>query len=366
MSREKNLGDHLEERPLTFKGRGSAISPDSRFLEWQRAAFDDGWGDSEPIAPPTTTVAIDATRTVITHNQSPDVPFNRSINPYRGCEHGCAYCFARPSHAWLGLSPGLDFETRLVAKPDAAELLVKELAAPNYQCETIALGVNTDAYQPIERKLGITREVLQVLADCRHPVVMITKSALIERDIDMLSRLAQDQLVQVMFSVTTLDAQTARTLEPRAASPARRLDAIETLSRAGVPVGVLFAPLIPALNDHEMEAVLAAAADRGARTAGYVLLRLPGEVRPIFEDWLNRHAPDKAAHVMSLVRQLRDGRTNDPRFGHRMRGSGPLAALYRQRFALACRRYALDTRHTALDTSRFAPPVLPGQQRSLF
>ena len=250
--------------------------------------------------------------------------------------------------------------------PTRRKLLVKELSAPNYQCEPIALGVNTDAYQPIERKLGITRGILQVLCDCRHPVVVITKSALIERDIDVLSRLAHDHLVQVMFSVTTLDAALARTLEPRAASPARRLQAMEAVSRAGVPVGVLFAPLIPALNDHEMEAVLDAAASHGATTAGYVLLRLPGEVRPIFEDWLNQHVPDKAAHVMSLVRQLRDGRVNDPRFGHRMRGSGPLAALYRQRFALACRRNALDARHTALDTSHFKPPVLPGQQRSLF
>ncbi len=352
--------------PTTIKGRGSALTLDSRFLDWQREAFDDGWSDDTPVAAPATTVAIDTTRTVITHNQSPDVPFDRSINPYRGCEHGCAYCFARPSHAWLGLSPGLDFETKLVAKPDAAELLVKELAAPNYRCEPIALGVNTDAYQPIERKLGITREILRVLADCRHPVVLITKSALIERDIDLLSRLAQDHLVQVMFSITTLDAELARTLEPRAASPSRRLQAVETLSRAGVPVGVLFAPLIPALNDHEMEAVLAAAAEHGATTAGYVLLRLPGEVRQIFEDWLTQHVPDKAAHVMNLVRQLRLGRVNDPRFGHRMRGSGPLAALYRQRFALACRRHALSARHDVLDRTCFVPPVPRGAQQSLF
>ena len=356
----------LNMPPVTIKGRGSALTPDSRFLQWQREAFDDGWDDDTPETAPATSVAIDTTRTVITRNQSPDVPFDRSINPYRGCEHGCAYCFARPSHAWLGLSPGLDFETKLVAKPDAAELLVKELAAPNYQCEPIALGVNTDAYQPIERKLGITRELLQVLSDCHHPVVMITKSALIERDIDILSRLAREQLVQVMLSVTTLDAKLARTLEPRAASPARRLQAIEALSRAGVPVGALFAPLIPALNDHEMEAVLAAAADHGAITAGYVLLRLPREVRPIFEDWLNQHVPDKAAHVMSLVRQLRAGRANDPRFGHRMRGSGPLAALYRQRFALACRRCGLAPRHDSLDTTRFTPPTPRGAQQSLF
>lgn len=349
-----------------IKGRGSALTLDSRFLEWQRETFDDGWHDDSPIAAPATRVDIDTTRTVITHNQSPDVPFDRSINPYRGCEHGCAYCFARPSHAWLGLSPGLDFETRLTAKPDAAHLLVKELAAPGYQCKPIALGVNTDAYQPIERKLGITRDILRVLADCCHPVVMITKSALIERDIDLLSRLALDKLVHVMFSITTLDPTLARTLEPRAASPPRRLQALKVLRDAGVPAGVLFAPLIPALNDHEMEAVLAAAADHGATTAGYVLLRLPSEVRPIFEDWLTQHVPDKAAHVMSLVRQLRDGRVNDPRFGHRMRGSGPLAALYRQRFALACRRAGLAPRQEALDSTRFTPPPLPGAQQSLF
>ena len=350
--------------PAPPKGRGSSLAIDSRFLDWQREPFDDGWDDAAPA--PATTLSIDTARTVITYNQSPDIPFDRSINPYRGCEHGCAYCFARPSHAWLGLSPGLDFETRLSYKPDAAATLRRELAAPRYRCAPIALGVNTDAYQPVERQLGLTREILRVLRDCRHPVSIITKSALIERDIDLLAELARDRLAHVMVSITTLQPGLARTLEPRAARPARRLQTVRALAEAGVPVGVLCAPLIPALNDHEIEVLLDAAAAHGAGSAGYILLRLPREVQPIFERWLAEHAPERAARVMSLLRQSREGRANDPRFGHRMRGSGPFVALYKQRFDLACRRLGLGARGTPLDSTRFAPPALPGTQQTLF
>jgi DNA repair photolyase len=264
---------------------------------------------------------------VIVRNQSPDVPFTQSINPYRGCEHGCSYCFARPGHAYLGLSPGLDFETKIVWKPDAPEILRKELAAPGYRCAPIALGISTDGWQPVERRLGLSRRLLEVLAETRHPVSIVTKSALIERDADLLADMARDHLVQVMFSITTLDPLLARRLEPRAASPARRLAAMDALHRAGVPVGVLFAPLIPALNDHELERVLEAARAAGAESAGYVLLRLPLELKALFEDWLHSHFPDRATHVLSLLRQLRGGQLNDSRFGHRMRGQGVFADL---------------------------------------
>ncbi|MBT0962513.1 PA0069 family radical SAM protein [Denitromonas iodatirespirans] len=339
-----------------LKGRGTGERPDSRFADWQREACDDGWPVQDDTPAPATELMIDTARSVISYNQSPDVPFDRSINPYRGCEHGCVYCFARPSHAWLGLSPGLDFETRLAWKPDAAARLREELAARSYRCAPIALGVNTDAYQPVERQLGITREILKVLDATAHPVVIITKSALIERDIDILSTMSRRRLVQVMVSVTTLEPDLARTLEPRAPAPHRRLRTIAALAEAGVPVGVLFAPLIPALNDAEMETVLAEAAGRGASTAGYGLLRLPREVGPLFEGWLRDHAPERAEHVMSLLRQLRGGRVNDPRFGQRMRGTGLFADLYRQRFALACRQLGLAPRHLALDTEGFLPP----------
>ncbi len=347
-----------------IRGRGSTARIDSRFLEWQRAPEDDGW-DTPPADRPDTRVSSDRARTVITRNESPDVPFDRSINPYRGCEHGCAYCFARPTHAWLGLSPGLDFETRLSAKFDAAELLEAELGRQGYRCAPIALGVNTDAYQPVERELGITRAILQVLRAHRHPLVIVTKGALIERDLDILADMARDKLAQVMISVTTLDGSLARTLEPRAAAPHRRLALMASLADAGVPVGVLMAPVIPALNDHEIEAVLAAAADHGAATAGYVLLRLPSEVGPIFREWLAQHQPDRASHVLSLVQQMRGGRDNDPRFGHRMKGNGPIARLYRQRFALACRKLGLANRHVALDTTKFRVPPRAGDQLRL-
>ncbi|ANQ85934.1 hypothetical protein dqs_2906 [Azoarcus olearius] len=350
------------------RGRGSAVRPDGRFLQWQREGFDDGWptaGDEDDTRL-ATELRIDSAKTVITYNQSPDIPFDRSINPYRGCEHGCVYCFARPSHAYLDLSPGLDFETKLFWKPDAATVLRRELANPRYRCATIALGVNTDAWQPVERHTGLTRQILQVLAETRHPVSLITKSSLIERDLDLLADLARDDLVQVMLSITTLDDDLARVLEPRAARPARRLETLSRLRAAGVPVGVLCAPLIPALNDHELEAVLTAAHAAGADTAGYVVLRLPHELRQIFTDWLARHRPDRAAHVMSLVEQLRGGRSYDSRFGHRMRGTGVIADLYSQRLRRICRRLGLNESRRTLNTAAFRPPAADTPQLSLF
>lgn len=348
------------------RGRGSATRPDSRFLAWRREDVDDGWPRDEAAPAVRTELREDAARAVITYNQSPDVPFDRSINPYRGCEHGCAYCFARPSHAWLGLSPGLDFETRLFCKPDAAARLEEELAHPAYRPAPIALGVNTDAWQPVERQLGITRQILAVLASCRHPASAITKSALIERDIDLLADMAADGLVSVMVSITTLQPDLARRLEPRAASPARRLATVRRLAEAGIPVGVLFAPLIPALNDHELEAVLTAARDAGASSAGMVLLRLPQELTDLFADWLARHEPGRAAHVMSLLTQMRGGRLNDPRFGSRMRGEGPLAQLHARRLERARQKLGMAARLPDARSDLFTPPRLPGSQGELF
>lgn len=352
------------------RGRGSRLNPDNRFAEWQRGRCDDGWTDgaapeAESGKGPTTTLILDQSRSVIVRNQSPDVPFTQSINPYRGCEHGCSYCFARPGHAYLGLSPGLDFETKIVWKPDAPEILRKELAAPGYRCAPIALGISTDGWQPVERRLGLSRRLLEVLAETRHPVSIVTKSALIERDADLLADMARDHLVQVMFSITTLDPLLARRLEPRAASPARRLAAMDALHRAGVPVGVLFAPLIPALNDHELERVLEAARAAGAESAGYVLLRLPLELKALFEDWLHSHFPDRATHVLSLLRQLRGGQLNDSRFGHRMRGQGVFADLYRQRMQRTCERLGFQRTQRPLNTEVFRPPPR-GPQMNLF
>jgi DNA repair photolyase len=311
-------------------------------------------------------VTADSSRTVIARNDSPDVPFRQSINPYRGCEHGCIYCYARPSHAFLGLSPGLDFESRLFAKYDAAALLDRELRLPGHVPDPIALGANTDPYQPVERRLRITRAVLEVLARFRHPFTIVTKSALVERDLDILAPLARENLCAVYVSVTTLDRALARALEPRAAAPQRRLQAIGALAEAGVPTGVMFAPVIPALNDHELEPVLAAAAAAGARAAGQVLLRLPRELQELFGQWLETHAPLRAAHVISLVRQTHGGRANDPRFGARMTGSGDYARILSGRFALACRRLGLNREPLKLDTGRFALPPRSGDQLALF
>lgn len=361
---ENNTPDPPQKPPI--RGRGTAARPDGRFEQWQRAAFDDGWTAEEEATVPKTELIVDTARSVIVEARSPDIPFELSINPYRGCEHGCSYCFARPTHSYLGYSPGLDFETKILWKPDAPEILRKELARPGYRCRPIALGINTDGWQPVERKLGLTRQLLEVLCETRHPVSIVTKSALIERDIDLLADMARDNLVQVMFSITTLDRELARKMEPRAATPARRLAAMKSLHQAGIPVGVLFAPLIPALNDHELEAVLEASRAAGAETAGYALLRLPHELKALFATWLQQHVPGRAAHVLSLLRQMHGGKLYDSRFGQRMRGDGAFADLYRHRFALARQRTGFEDRVRPLNLAAFRPPRLPSAQADLF
>lgn len=347
-----------------IRGRGAVSNRAGRFESLAVEAVDDGWSSlDEPLPPLETTALPEPAQSVITRNNSPDVPFEQSINPYRGCEHGCIYCFARPSHAYVNLSPGLDFETKLFFKKDAALRLREELNRRGYRCSPINLGANTDPYQPLERKLGITRSLLEVLAECHHPVTIVTKSALVVRDLDLLQRLAAEQLVRVFVSVTTLDDELKRRMEPRAASPAGRLATVRRLADAGVPTGVMFAPVIPAVNDHELEGVVTAAAAAGAGIAGYLLLRLPGEVRDLFYEWLETHYPDRVARVQSRIRQLRGGRDNDPRFGSRMRGQGPWADLLRRRFEEACRRHGLEHgRARPLTTGLFRPPSLtPGQ-----
>ncbi len=337
------------------KGRGSGINPEGRFEATARERVDDGWMtlEVEEQTAPSTQVSEEHVRSVISRNSSPDVPFTYSINPYRGCEHGCSYCFARPTHAYLNLSPGLDFETRLTAKVNAAQCLERELSAARYECKTIALGTNTDPYQPVERKWKITRSVLEVAASFNQPVGIVTKNALVERDLDILAPMAQRGLAAVFISVTTLDHQLARRLEPRASAPSRRIEAIRRVSEAGVPVGVMFAPVIPFLNDADLESVLEAASQAGATEAGYILLRLPYEVKQLFRDWLDEHYPLKAAHVMSRVRAMRDGRDNDPDFGSRMVGKGEFAQFLRNRFNVACRRFGLNVDKHVLDTSQF-------------
>jgi DNA repair photolyase len=347
------------------KGRGALGNPDGRFEPLTRSREDDGWYTEETPAP-RTTLEVDSARSVITRNDSPDVPFEQALNPYRGCEHGCIYCYARPSHVYLGLSPGLDFETRLFHKPDAPRLLEQALRAGGYRCSPIALGSNTDVYQPVERRLRLTRAILGVLRDFRHPVYIVTKSALVLRDADILRELAGQGLVQVLVSVTSLDPGLARRMEPRATAPHRRLETIRRLAQEGIPVGVLVAPVIPALTDAELEAILAAASQAGAGSAGYVLLRLPREVKGLFQDWLVRYLPDRAEHVLSLLRQMHGGREYDARYGRRMRGEGPYAQLLSQRFTLACRRAGLAGRRAALDCTRFRIPPVRGDQLSLF
>ncbi len=349
------------KKPL--KGRGAVSNPGSRFDQIQREDFDDGWDsmDEEPAARPRTELIADAARSIISYNDSPDIPFDRSINPYKGCEHGCIYCYARPTHAYLGLSPGLDFETKILHKPNAAALLREELSRPGYRPRPIALGTATDPYQPIERRLRITRQILELLYECRHPVAIITKGGAIERDLDILAPMAERNLVSVAVSVTTLRSELSRRLEPRAAAPQRRLRAIEALSKAGVPVTVLVAPLIPALNDNELEAILEAVRAAGARSADYVMLRLPHEVKQLFKEWLAVHEPLKAEHVMSLVRQIRGGRENETEFGRRMRGGGIFAQLINKRFHLAARRLGLGERGLDLDCRQFRPPSRGGQ-----
>ncbi len=307
---------------------------------------------------PETELIPELSRTIISRNKSPDVGFDQSINPYKGCEHGCIYCFARPTHAYLDFSPGLDFETKIVHKTNAADLLRRELAKPAYDCSPIALGINTDCYQPLEKQLGTTRSLLEIMLETRHPVTIVTKSALVERDLDLLAELARLGLTQVALSITTLDEELKRRMEPRTASPRRRLKTVERLAGAGVPTGVMFAPVIPALNDHELEAILEASAEAGALWAGYTVLRLPNEVRPLFKDWLAEQYPLRAQHVMSRVRQIRGGKENDSTFGRRHRGQGLYADLLRQRFHLACRRYGLNRgRRPPLKTTLFRPPT---------
>ena len=357
------------ERPLLFKGRGAADNAVSRFDSQTREACDDGWGSlDEPLTPLRTEVATDASRSAINYIDSPDLPFDRSINPYRGCEHGCIYCYARPSHAYLGLSPGLDFESRLLAKPDAALLLRKELAKPGYRCAPIALGMNTDAYQPIEREYRITRSILEVLAETRHPFSLVTKSSLVERDLDLIAPMAAEGLALVFVTLTTLDRTLARRLEPRAAAPERRLETLRCLSAAGIPTGVMTAPVIPALNDHEMERILEAASAAGARHAGYVLLRLPHELVTLFEQWLQLHYPLKATHVMSLIRQSRGGKAYDADFKSRMTGQGLFAEMISKRFHLACQRFDLNHQRQPLRSDLFTPPTTGDSppQMSLF
>jgi DNA repair photolyase len=351
--------DYKPLRFLVHKGRGASSNAVSRFDHFQREDFDDGWGILDEEVPRLRTeVAFDATRKVITYNDSPDIPFDRTVNPYRGCEHGCIYCYARPSHAYLGLSPGLDFESRLQAKPDAAEILRKELAKPGYRCAPIALGMNTDAYQPIEREYRITRGILEVLAECRHPVSMVTKSALVERDLDLLAPMAKLGLATVYVTITTLDRSIARRLEPRAAAPERRLETLRRIAEAGIPTGVMVAPVIPALTDREMELIMEKATEAGAKRCGYVLLRLPYELVDLFEEWLRRHYPLKADHVLSLIRQSRGGKLYDANFKSRMSGEGLFAEMIAKRFHLACQRLQLNQSRTALRTDLFCPPVV--------
>jgi DNA repair photolyase len=353
------------DRTLPVHGRGAPANPAGRFEAWQAEVFDDGWTPEE-VSPPKTEVREEHGSSAVSYNESPDVGFDRSVNPYRGCEHGCAYCYARPSHAYLGLSPGLDFETRLTAKVDIARLLADELRKPGYRPGVVAIGPNTDCYQPIERHYRLTRQVIETLLAFGHPFGIITKSALVLRDRDLLAEAARRRLVHVHVSVTTLDRGLARQIEPRAPTPERRLQAIAGLTEAGVPVSVLAAPMIPGLTEPELEGILEAARDAGARRAGYVLLRLPREVAGLFRGWLEQRVPGRAQHVMGLVQQMRGGDDNDTRFGQRMRGQGPLADLLARRFEVAARRLGLDGEDLPLDLTQFRPPPRSGDQLDLF
>jgi DNA repair photolyase len=353
-----------------LKGRGAASNPEGRFESIRHHAEDDGWQSlllDEAAPRPCTEVTEERARSVITRNDSPDIHFNQALNPYRGCEHGCIYCFARPSHSYLNLSPGLDFETKLRAKSNLAEVLRLELARPGYVVSPINIGSNTDPYQPVERRWKLTRAALEVLAECHHPCTIVTKNAMVERDLDILVPMAREKLVQVFMSVNSLDNHLAAKLEPRASAPHWRIKAIRTLADAGVPVGVLVAPIIPALNDSDMEAVLEQSADAGARCAGYTTLRLPYELKALFREWLALHAPQRAAHVMSLVQQMHGGRDYDSNFATRMRGQGVFAELIRRRFDVACRKHGFGrARELWLDTTKFTPPRKPSPQGQLF
>ncbi len=354
-------------RPLAAKGRGALTNATGRFEPVAHQGFDDGWSlDQEAPAQLRTTLTPEHARTIITRNTSPDIGFDRSINPYKGCEHGCIYCYARPSHAYMGLSPGLDFESKLFFKPDGPRLLEQELMRPRYVCKRIHVGGNTDPYQPVERELKITRGLLEVLKRFHQPFSIITKSNLIVRDLDILGPMGREKLATAFVSITTLDRDLARTMEPRAATPARRLDAIRRLADAGVPVGVGFAPVIPGLNDHELEQVLEAAAKAGATTAMYVTLRLPLEITTLFQEWLAEARPDRAARVMSLIRQTRGGKDYDADWSQRMKGTGPVAELIAARFKAAVKRYGLDGPRHDLDVTKFRVPADARPQLDLF
>ena len=348
------------------RGRGAHSNASGRYEPLARIAFDDGWRSIEELPPFKTSVTVDSSRKIITRNESPDISFDRSINPYRGCEHGCIYCFARPTHAYLGLSPGLDFESRLFVKPEAPQLLERDLSAKGYVPRTIAIGTNTDPYQPIERKYGVMRGILEVLERTGHPVGIVTKSALVLRDLDILARMARRNLVKVALSVTTLDARLARVMEPRAATPSRRLEALRQLAEAGVPTSVMVAPIIPTVNDAEIERILDAAAAAGVKEAGYVLLRLPLEVRDLFREWLAANFPDRVEHVFRLIREMRGGRDYDSSWGQRMKGTGPYAWMIGRRFEIACARLGLNAVRTRLSSEQFRPPVREAEQLRLF
>jgi len=348
------------------RGRGALSNATGRYEPMARVAFDDGWSSLEDLPPFRTTVTADASRKIITRNDSPDIGFDRSINPYGGCEHGCVYCFARPTHAWLGLSAGLDFESRLFVKPEAAELLQRELAAPGYKPRVIAIGTNTDPYQPIERKYQVMRRILEVLDGAGHPVGIVTKSALVLRDLDILARMATRNLAKVALSVTTLDTKLARTMEPRAATPMRRLETLRRLNAAGVPTSVMVAPVIPALNDMEIERILDAAYAAGVREAGYVLLRLPLELRDLFREWLKGNYPHREEHVFKLIRDMRGGKDYDAKWGERMKGTGPYAWMIGRRFEAACERLGLNRTKSKLTTAHFRHPRPDSAQLNLF
>ncbi|MGA8498900.1 MAG: PA0069 family radical SAM protein [Xanthobacteraceae bacterium] len=348
------------------RGRGTLSNASGRYEPLARVAFDDGWQGLEDLPPFKTTVTADTTRKIITRNDSPDISFDRSINPYRGCEHGCVYCFARPTHAYLGLSPGLDFESKLFMKPNAPELLERELSAPSYVPKVIAIGTNTDPYQPIERRYKIMRRILEVLDSAGHPVGIVTKSALVLRDLDILARMAERNLVKVALSVTTLDPQLARTMEPRAATPPRRLETLRQLVKAGVPATVMVAPVIPALNDDEIERILEAVAAAGVRHAGYVLLRLPLEVRDLFREWLMTNFPDRYRHVFKLIRDMRGGKDYDSTFGQRQTGTGPIAWMIGRRFEVACEKLGFNAAKHKITTEHFRPPRPGAKQLDLF
>ena len=351
---------------MRAKGRGTISAVVGRYLEYQREAQQDDWFDDGEDRSVRTSVTVERPRTIISKNQSPDIPFDQSINPYRGCEHGCIYCYARPTHAYLDLSPGIDFETVLFAKDNADELLRRELSRPSYHCRPIAMGTNTDPYQPVERERRITRRIIEVLWECRHPLTIVTKSRLVERDIDLLAPMAAQGLVMISLSVTTLDNDLARRLEPRAGIPRRRLECIRTLSEAGIPTGVMVAPVIPFLNDTEMESILDAAAQAGAESAGYIMVRLPHEIKTLFREWLQEHVPLKADHVMHMIQDIRGGKDNDAQFFRRQRGRGVYAEMIRKRFEHHCKRLGLNRIERTLDTGKFIAPVMLGDQMNLF